>query len=387
MAKDLGQTSDPAELIPGDANSIMRTARSLRSRGDALHQAGAGLQRIDTSDGWSGAAAEAFRARFRGQPGMWLAAGDCFQTAAGALGAYSGTLAWAQQQAAAAIAQWNAGQNATGQAATDHQLAERQAGHALPFDDPGKADRRTARATLDNARRQVDGAGDAAAAAVGSARDKAPKKPGFWSKVGDFFSDVGADLENAGGHLVNGLASVGNAAAHHPGDIATAAAGTGLMLLGATGDVGGGLLDLTGVGALAGVPINVVSTAAVVSGGGLLAGAGGDLMMHAASDDSISPARTDHTGSGGGDEFVPGEGFRGSEFSQDEIVQFINGHTDNANPVMRRPSQTQIEAALTKGKVVQVSGRNAEEFEYNGVHVVVNYDMPWRSSSWFINGR
>jgi hypothetical protein len=256
MAKDLGQTSDPAELIPGDAGSITRTVQALRTRGDALHQAGAGLRRIDTSDGWSGAAAEAFRARFRGQPGRWLEAGDSFHAAADALVAYSGTLSWAQQQAATAIAQWNAGQNATGQATSDHELAERQAGHALPFDDPGEADRRTARATLDNARRQLDSAGNAAAGTVGAARDKAPRKPGFWSKVGDFFAGVGADLENAGGHLVNGLASVGNAAAHHPGDIATAAAGAGLMLLGATGDVGGGLLDLTGVGAIAGVPIN-----------------------------------------------------------------------------------------------------------------------------------
>jgi hypothetical protein len=174
---------------------------------------------------------------------------------------------------------------------------------------------------------------------------------------------------------------VGNAAAHHPGDIATAAAGAGLMLLGAGGDVGGGVLDATGVGAIAGIPINVASTAAVVAGGGLVLGAGGDLMMHAASDDSVSPARTDHTGSGGSEEFEPTEGFRGSEFSKDEIVEFINGHTDDGNPVLDRPSQAQIEAALTKGKPVRLPGQNAESFDYGGVRVIVNYDVPWRSTS------
>jgi hypothetical protein len=36
-----------------------------------------------------------------------------------------------------------------------------------------------------------------------------------------------AYLENAGGHVVSGLAALGNAAAHHPGDLLTAAAGAG----------------------------------------------------------------------------------------------------------------------------------------------------------------
>jgi len=370
---NLGETNDPRELVPGDAGAVTAAARALRTRGDALHQAGAGLQRIDTTDGWSGPAGDAFRAKFHGQPGKWLEAGDCLHQAADALDGYTKTLTWAQQQAGDAITQWNAAQAASQQAA--------QAGGPLPLQDPGDAGRQAAQRLLDDARKQLDRAGGAAASVVGAGRDKAPKKPGFWSRVGDFFSDVGADLENAGGRVVNGLASVGNAAAHHPGDIATAAAGAGLMLLGAGGDVGGGVLDATGVGAIAGIPINVASTAAVVAGGGLVLGAGGDLMMHAASDDSVSPARTDHTGSGGSEEFEPTEGFRGSEFSKDEIVEFINGHTDDGNPVLDRPSQAQIEAALTKGKPVRLPGQNAESFDYGGVRVIVNYDVPWRSTS------
>jgi hypothetical protein len=380
---ELGETDDPRALVPGDAGSITSTAQQLRTRGDALHEAGAGLQRIDTTDGWSGEAADAFRAKFQGQPGKWLEAGDCFHSAADALTDYSTMLAWAQQEAARAITQWNAGQDATRQATAQHQQAEQQAGQTLPFDDPGEQARRAARDILDNARHQLDTAGDTAAGTVGSARDKAPEKPGFWSKVGDFFEDVGAGLANAGGHVVNGLASFGNAMIQHPGETALTAAGAGLMVLGAAGDVGGGLLDITVAGAVVGVPLNVASTGAIVVGGGMVAAGTGDLMMHAAGDDSVNPARTDHEGAGGGD-YEPTEGLRGSEYSQDELVQFINGHTDNANPAMGRPSESQIEAALTKGEATQVPGRNAEEFEYKGVHVVVNYDIPWRSSSWFI---
>jgi hypothetical protein len=381
---ELGETDDPRALVPGDATAITSTAQQLRTRGDALHEAGTGLRRIDTTDGWSGAAADAFRSKFQGQPASWLDAGDCFHSAADALTSYSATLTWAQQEAARAIAQWNAGQIATQQARTQHQQTEQQTGPGLPFTDPGDAARQNARAILDNARRQVGNAGDTAAGTVGVARDKAPKKPGFWSKVGDFFEDVGAGLANAGGHVVNGLASFGNAMVHHPGDTATMAAGAGLMLLGAGGDIGGGLLDLTGVGAVVGVPVNVVSTAAVVAGGGIVVAGAGDLMMHATSDDGVNPARTDYEGAGG-DDYEPTEGFRDSEYSRDEYVEFVNGHTGDANPGMPRPTPAQVEEALDKATPQKLEGQNAELFRYGDVKVILNYDMPWRSTAYTVD--
>ncbi|MFF5295661.1 WXG100 family type VII secretion target [Paractinoplanes globisporus] len=351
---ELGETDDPRALVPGDATAIVATAQQLRARGDALHEAGTGLRRIDTGDGWSGRAADAFRARFQGQPGRWLEAGDCFHSAADALTSYSGTLTWAQREAARAIAQWNAGQDAA------------------------------ARDTLDNARHQLDGAGDAAAGTVGSARDRAPEKPGFWSKVGDFFEDVGAGLANAGGHVVNGLASFGNAMIHHPGGTTLMAAGTGLMVLGAAGEVGGGLLDLTVVGGAVGIPLNVASAGVIAAGGGLALTGTTDLMMHAASDDGVTPARTDHEGSGGGD-YEPTEGFRGSEYSTDEYVQFVNGHTGDADPSMPRPTEAEVEEALTKASPQKLEGQNAELFRYGDVKVILNYDMPWRSTAYRVD--
>jgi hypothetical protein len=186
--------------------------------------------------------------------------------------------------------------------------------------------------------------------------------------------------------LVNGLASLGNAMVHHPGDFAATAAGAGLMLVGAAGDVGGGLLDLTGVGALAGVPVNIVSTAAVVTGGGIVAAGAGDLIMHAASDDNVSPARTDHEGTTG-EGYEPTGGFRDSEYTKDEFVQFVNGHTGDADPTMGRPSIAEVEEALNKGTPERLPGQNAELFRYGRIKVILNYDAPWKSTSYVIGGK
>jgi type VII secretion system ESX-1 substrate len=100
---ELGETEDPKALVPGNAAAVGSTARTLRRRGAELTLAGKGLQRIDTADGWSGDAAEAFRAKFHGQPGKWLEAGDCFVEAAAALESYVYMLTWAQSEAAAAV--------------------------------------------------------------------------------------------------------------------------------------------------------------------------------------------------------------------------------------------------------------------------------------------
>src|SRR5512138_3364666 len=68
---ELGETSDPRRLVPGDPAAVAGTATALRARAAALAEAGAGLERIGTVDGWSGPAGDAFRAKFRGQPGNW----------------------------------------------------------------------------------------------------------------------------------------------------------------------------------------------------------------------------------------------------------------------------------------------------------------------------
>jgi uncharacterized protein YukE len=309
MVAELGQTSDPKALVPGDPDSVHGTAGSFQVYGNMLHDAGAGLQRIDTADGWRGQAGDAFRKVFHGQPSKWVTAGDCFHQASQALDSYAGTLAWAQQQAAVAVQQWNAGQAATHTAQTRHAqdvaTAQQQAQAAgvpapdIPFVDPGEAQRQAAQQTLQRARDQVKSAAATANHAVGQARDKAPQKPGFWDKVGGALDSAWHDVENVGATAVNDLASLGNAAIHHPGDVAGVLGGLLLTDISAVGEGGGLALDATGVGAIAGVPINVVSAAGITAGVGITGVSMANMMTHATGDDHVEPLKTDSGGGGG----------------------------------------------------------------------------------------
>lgn len=267
---ELGETSDPRQLIPGDSGAIANVAGAMYAYGNALHAAGVGLARIDTTAGWSGAAADAFRKRFSGHPQQWVEAGLCFQDAAAALDGYIPVLDWAQQRAGEAIRLW------------------------------AESKRQAASDTLSSARSQLSSAGDTAAAAVGKARDKAPPKPGFWSQVGHFFDGLGHDAEHVGADVLNGLASLGNAAIHHPLDGLGVVGGGLLAGVSALGDGAGVALDATGVGAVAGVPLNAVSTAGVVAGTGLAMASMGDLARHAGGDDNVEPVKSSGGGGDGG---------------------------------------------------------------------------------------
>lgn len=302
---ELGETSDPRALVPGNPDSLTTTAQSLLAYGDVLVEAGEGLAKIDTVDGWRGPAGDAFRDRFHGQPARWTEAGNEFHAAANALYDYLHTLRAAQQRAAEAISRYARGEAATANAknAHDRQVTEaRGKGDTteIPFNDPGEADRAGARADLDAARGNVDTAGHTAAALVRKATESAPERPGFWSKVGDVLGDVGDGLVDGGKTVVNDLASFGNAMVQHPGDSAAMLGGMLLAGVSAGGEGLGVALDATGVGAVAGVPLNVVSAAGIATGVGL-AGAGAvDLAQHATSDSRVEPLRMNSEGSGTG---------------------------------------------------------------------------------------
>jgi hypothetical protein len=289
MAAELGQTNDPTALIPGNAESIYTTEGALIEYGDLLVEAGTGLRQIDTTTGWSGAAADAFRKVYHGQPSKWLQAGAAFHDAANALDNYAATLSWAQQEAATAINMWRSGK-------THHQAAT---------------------ATLVSARSQLKSAGSAAAEAVTKAADLAPPKPGFWSQVGSFFSGLGHDAKAIGGSILHGaetagadtvdtLASIGNAAINDPGGVVASVAGTALAGISAGGEGLGVALDATGIGAVAGVPLNVVSAAGIAAGSSIAAAGLNSLAQNAAGPDRISPLKADSGGgsgtSGGDDE-------------------------------------------------------------------------------------
>jgi Putative T7SS secretion signal domain len=365
---ELGETNDPTRLVPGDPAAVSATVKALRTRADALEEAGVGLKRINTVDGWSGPAGDAFRAKFQGQPGSWLQAADSFYKAAGALESYSTTLTWAQSEAARAISQWNAAQGATQQAQAQYQHYQQQGG-TDPFQDPGEAGRTSARNLLNTARSDLKDAGDDVAKVIGSERDRAPEKSSFWSTVKDVASDVGAGLENAGGQIVNALASFGNAAIHHPGDFAATVGGTALAAAGLTGELGGFVLDATMVGAPAGVVVNAVSAAGVVGGGTIAYAGAKDLIMHATSDDQVSPASTDRTGASGADSGITGDGgemigSKGTQLTSKTMWRQGSYRIDVENPNPgQRPGQIHFQDKVTRTKYMY----NFETGEFDGM--------------------
>jgi len=285
---ELGETGDPRVLVPGDPDAIAANAVALRQRAADAGGAGDGLRSIDTG-AWTGPAAERFHDKFSYEPGRWFTAADAMQAGAGALDDYVATLRWAQGQAAEAIQVWNSAQAATAQARSEYESAPQ----TTPFQDPGEAARTSAQSMLTTARDQVR---TAARVASGTLRDKAslaPEKSGWLDDVGDFLHDVG-------GHVVNGVASFGNAMVHNPGSVALAAAGIGLAAVSAGGEGLGLALDATGVGAVAGVPLNVVSAAGVAAGAGITTAAMANIASHAGGDDRVNPVDTEGGGASEG---------------------------------------------------------------------------------------
>jgi RHS repeat-associated protein len=217
--EQLGQTTDPAELIHGDPAALEQAASRLRTFSGAFGETADGLEGIDTGD-WTGAAADAFRAKYAPQPGKWRNASTASVRAAGALESFAGTVTWAQGQAREAIALYAAGQRATASAVSaynDQVAAYNTAAQAYdaklaaaqnpgprpvkpgPFTDPGAGMRERAQQILAAARAERDRAGADAAGVVSSATDLAPAEPGFWSQLGDDFSDLwqGTQLASA----------------------------------------------------------------------------------------------------------------------------------------------------------------------------------------------
>jgi len=114
---------------------------------------------------------------------------------------------------------------------------------------------------------------------------------------------VGAGIGRAWAGALGTATSIANAAWNHPEAVAEVVAGALLMDAGASGEALGLALDVTGVGALAGVPVGAVSAVPLVAGAGLLATGSATIMLNAAGDDRVTPANSGSgsgSGSGGG---------------------------------------------------------------------------------------
>ncbi|WIX76659.1 hypothetical protein QRX50_35150 [Amycolatopsis carbonis] len=293
---ELGETQDPAALIPGKPEAIEENARVLQARAGEAGNAADGLKAIDTG-AWQGPAASAFHDKFSYEPGKWYAAADSLQAASGALNDHASTLRWAQAQAAEAISLWNQGQATTQQAKASHDHAAAQAAAnnqpPPPFTDPGESQRQAAREKLNRARAQLTDSGNITAQTLRDRAGQAPQKSSWLDDVGDTLAQAGADV-------VNAMASAGNAMLNHPLDTLTAVGGIGLTVISSAGEGVGGLLDATGVGAIAGVPLNIVSAAGIAAGASMTGAAAIDSAGHGARDDHVEPIKANSSNESAG---------------------------------------------------------------------------------------
>ncbi|WP_405177760.1 DUF6531 domain-containing protein [Nocardia sp. NBC_01377] len=202
--KELGETTDPKELIRGDVAKINEVTEHLGTIGTAINQTGDALRKIDIAD-WSGAAASAFHDEYSKQPKLWWDGADAMSRAKIALDAWSHEVSAAQIKASDAIATWEAADREERDRKNEWnaQTDEQHDGRTLT--DTWTTLRDQAKAILGGARTQRDAAADTAAAAIIAATEIAPTEPPFLSRWGSNFEDLSAAMEQAKLNFTSGL--------------------------------------------------------------------------------------------------------------------------------------------------------------------------------------
>lgn len=207
MTAELGQTTDPKALIPGDPGAVEDHAKAIGRHSESFDQVGSDLKKVDVVS-WTGKAGDAFRESFAQEPPKWLKSSDFLHDVSRTLHDHAGTLRWAQAQASEAIARWQEGEQASKKAVDDHNKAVGQADQenranasagsssrvtVAPFSDPGEKIRQEAQAMLTRARQQLQQAGDRVAEAIAG---KDPKTGG--GALGSLVDAVTKDWEGKG---------------------------------------------------------------------------------------------------------------------------------------------------------------------------------------------
>lgn len=207
----------PDDLIPGCLDALDATIAGLTKLGVSGQDAAAGMGRLCTREGWTGAAADAFRAAWRMEPDRWSGLGDALANAAQALEPYRDELRHGQGEAMIAMVEWRQAQRVTAAATLVHQRLQGaydaarllgQSVNAPPgFDDPGAAGRAAAIARLSAARTRVGQAAMAAVRILAESRDALPAEPGAWQRFADGFVDtfstLGTQAEDFAGGAVD----------------------------------------------------------------------------------------------------------------------------------------------------------------------------------------
>jgi hypothetical protein len=313
-----GETDDP---LPGEPDTVAMLGQDLRTIADALTQRADEIQALSSVDTWKSEAADQFRSKSGDVVQNLRKAFTRYDEASKAIGTsvvpgseanWASALETAQEAAAKALKDAQA-------AAEEHQNLQKQI-DALPKDTPpddpaAKAlhDRQGAQSdALTKAKGELQAAKDQRDRAVSAAVDKIRHaidhdglKDGFWDKfdnvVGDVLSvaghildAIGNFLEDLGYTLLNILQVL-----FSPNSILSllsTALGLLMMVAAVGGEIGGTALDITGIGALVGVPVNVLSAGLFVSGGALAVAGMGAWMNTMANGDYNSWPRDKRKG-------------------------------------------------------------------------------------------
>ncbi|MDQ1129710.1 alpha/beta hydrolase [Microbacterium sp. SORGH_AS_0888] len=108
---ELGQTSDPTELVPGSVGDVNAIVALCERRAGIARKAADTVAMKKTIDDWTGTAADAYTARATRLATAWSDADDALSRVAAALREYASALAGAQGQAADAIDGWQYAQS------------------------------------------------------------------------------------------------------------------------------------------------------------------------------------------------------------------------------------------------------------------------------------
>lgn len=137
-------------------------------------------------------------------------------------------------------------------------------------------------------------------------------------------------------------------------------------MLSTAGEGGGFVLDATGVGAIAGVPLNDVSAAGMATGVGITGVSIAAMASQAAGDDHVEPLKTDSGGgsSGATEEppFEAPEEITGRTEHGEQQIQGRDGHRvndDGVNDAVQNPTKPPRYIPDKYGGTYRYVGQNA----------------------------
>jgi hypothetical protein len=119
-------------------------------------------------------------------------------------------------------------------------------------------------------------------------KDRAGDLGALGRTLADLSVKTATILYNVSVPVANGVTSLANAVMNDPTAALQTMIGLGMIEVGAGGEVVGGLFDLSGIGAIAGVPIGVVATGLIVSGGAVAYPGAKGLLDDARGDDRVN---------------------------------------------------------------------------------------------------